>query len=646
MKRAVQDTGPSAALLAALACLGGGEGDARPLEVTFSEHVAPIVYRSCLPCHRAGESAPFQLLEYEEVAKRARQIAEVTRDRYMPPWLPSPGHGEFLGDRRLSDEEIATIARWVEAGSPLGDPARLPPGPPAAAGWQLGEPDLVLTMPEPFVLAEEGLDVFRNIVLPIPVDRARFVEAIELRPGNKRVVHHAVMRIDRTSWSRDLDAQDAEPGFGGMDLGLSESPGGHFLGWAPGRVPFREPEGMAWTLQPGSDLIVQLHMVPRGKPEPIQISVGLFFTEHPPTEQLMLLLLRNDDIDIPAGESDYVVEDTLTLPVNVVLSKISPHAHYLGKRMEGTAELPDGTRRDLVLIEDWDFNWQDVYQYESPMLLPSGTRLSMRYTFDNSAENPRNPQVPPQRVRIGNRSSDEMATLGLQLALESGKDRRALMEASWRHRVECIPGHWMPRLNFGAILAEQGKYQEAATELRAGLAMKPDSVDILTNLGAVLIRTNELRESREHLEEALRLRPGHPDAHFVFANLEKTRGRWGDAAAHYRAVLETSPRDTRALRGLGSSLVQLDRLGDAVASFEKALELDPTDYESYYELGRIAVRQDRLEDATKAFAAGLEIHPLPEAHADLARVYRARGMPAEAERHAEEARRLSTRSPR
>src|SRR5262245_19960704 len=197
MKHAFQKTSP--ALLAALVGLGQGR-DAPTGEVTFSELVAPIVYRSCLPCHRAGESAPFQLLEYPEVAKRARQIVQVTGDRYMPPWLQSAGHGEFAGDRSLSDEEIATIARWFEAGAPEGDPAKLPPAPKATAGWQLGEPDLVLTMPEPFVLSEEGLDVFRNFVLPVPVDRARYVEAVELRPGNKRVVHHAVMRVDRTSW--------------------------------------------------------------------------------------------------------------------------------------------------------------------------------------------------------------------------------------------------------------------------------------------------------------------------------------------------------------------------------------------------------------------------------------------------------------
>ncbi len=642
MKRAVMGTGPSAALLAAVVCLGRG-GDAGPDGVNFSEHVAPILHRSCLPCHRSGESAPFQLLLYDEVARRSRQIVEVTRSRYMPPWLPSPGHGVFEGNRRLSDEEIATIERWVDAGSPEGDPAKAPPVPPATGGWHLGEPDLVITTPEPFLVPDEGLDVFRNFVLPIPVERARFVEALELRPGNKRVVHHAVIRVDRTSSSRELDARDAEPGFPGMDMGLSESPDGQLLGWTPGRVPLRAADGMAWTLRPGTDMVVQLHMVPTGKPEPVQISVGFFFTERPPTRRMMVLTLRNDDIDIPAGENGYVVEDSLTLPAGAAVIKIGPHAHYLGKRLEAFAELPDGSREALILIEDWNFDWQDMYQYESPMLLPEGTRLTMRYTFDNSAENPRNPRVPPERVRLGNRSSDEMATLSLQLLIESVDARSALGEAAWRHRVEQIPENWVPRLNLGAILAERGKFEEAATHLRAGLAIEPNSVDLHMNLGAVLASMNQVAEARKSFEEALRLTPGNPQVHSNLAIFEGSLGRWDRVADHYRAVLESSPRDTRAYRGLGSALIHLELLTEAAASFEKALALDPADYESLYQVGRIAFRQDRLEEATAALLAGLEIHPLPEAHADLARVYRARGMRAEAQQHSEEARRLSGR---
>jgi tetratricopeptide (TPR) repeat protein len=615
---------------AALVGLALPVGAAQDPEVTFSERVAPIVFEHCLPCHRAGESAPFQLLTYEEVKKRARQIVEVTSKRYMPPWLPAEGVGEFEGDRSLSTDELRTFARWLEAGTPEGDPARLPSPPLVVEGWQLGEPDLVLSMPAPFVVPEEGLDVYRNFVLPMPVSSARFVEAVALRPGNKRVVHHAVMRVDRTSSSRETDAQDAEPGFPGMEMALSESPDGQFLGWTPGRVPQRASEGMAWTLQPGMDLVVQLHMVPTGKPEPIQIAVGLYFTTHPPHKRSMVLRLRNEDLDIPPGERAYVAEDSLLLPVPVAITRIYPHAHYLGKRMEVFAEGPGGARTELLRIDDWDFNWQDEYQYARPVELAAGTRLEMRYTYDNSAENPRQLALPPQRVRFGNRSADEMATLTLQVLAADVAARRALGEAVARHRVELYPEFWVARLNLGAVLAEQGQLEEAARHLRAGIALEPSSVDLHMNLGGVLAGLKQFAEAQRSLEEALRLRPGDPRVLGNLASLEAMQGNWERVLERYQGVLVSSPNDSAALRGLGTALLRLARLSAARAAFEKALALDARDFIAHYQLARVAFREQRLEEATAEFQAGLAIQPTSEAYADLARVYTARGMTDEA----------------
>lgn len=632
-------TVPSAATLVVALLLARG-GDP-PDGVTFSEHVAPIVFRSCVPCHREGESGPFPLLSYEDVARRAGQIAEVTASRYMPPWMPPPGHIAFVGDRSLTDEEIATFRRWIEAGKPAGDPALLPEVPPATGGWYLGEPDLVVTMAEPYVVPAEGVDVYRNFVIPIPVDGTRYVEALDLHPGNKRVAHHGVLRIDRTRASRELDAQDDEPGFPGLDLAQTESPDGHVLGWTPGRVPLRSPAGKAWTLEPDTDLIVQLHMVPSGKPEPIQPALGFYFTDQPPTTRMMVLTLRNDDIDIPAGERAYVAEDSLTLVADVTLTRIGPHAHYLGKRCEAFAVAPDGTRTDLLLIEDWDFNWQDVYEYVEPIRLAKGSRVTMRWTFDNSAGNPRNPQVPPQRVTVGNRSQDEMATLSLQLEIASGADRRALMESEWRHRIERNPENWVSRLNLGAMLARSGRFQEAAEHLRAGLAYQPSNVELLTNLGAVLASLGQMDEARRHLETALRLSPAHPGLRLNLARVEEFESHWEAAADHYRAAIASSPRDAAPQRGLGGVMVRLQRLPEAAAAYALARTLDPTDHASCYQLGRISFRLGNLPQATDAFLAGLAIHPLPEAHEDLARVYRARGMQAEAREQAEAARRLS-----
>lgn len=608
--------------------------------VTFSEHVAPIVFHSCLPCHREGESGPFPLQTYAEVAKRARQLAEVTKSRYMPPWLPAPEHGDFEGNRRLSEADIATFERWAAAGAPEGDPARLPPLPKLAEGWSLGEPDLVLTLAEPFVVPAEGRDVFQNFVLPIPLERARFVEALELRPGNKRVAHHATIKVDRTASSRTLDAESKEPGYPGMEMALSESPGGQILGWTPGAIAHRAPSGMGWTMEPGTDLIVQLHLVPNGKEEPIQPSVAIYFTDTPPAKKLMVLRMRKEEIDIPPGERAYLAENSITLPVAARLSIVYPHAHYLGKRIEVSATFPDGTQQILILIEDWDFFWQSEYRYRTPLALPPGTRITMRYLFDNSADNPRNPNSPPLRVRSGNSSADEMATLTMQLETEGAEARKALTEAVCRQRVEEYPNLWPARLNLGAILAEQGKLEEAATHLAAGLALAPENVELHMNLGAVQASLGRLPEALASLREALRLGPGNANVLVNLAQVESMGGNFAAAAEHYRAVLAASPRDGRALRGLGTTLVRLERLDEAAAAFEQALALDPRDFQAHFQLGKLAFRANRLEDATRHFQAGLALQPLAEAHQDLARVFSARGMPAEAARELEAAKKL------
>ncbi|MBI1940439.1 MAG: cytochrome c, partial [Acidobacteria bacterium] len=244
-----------------------------PRKLTFNKHIAPIVFKNCAVCHHPGGSGPFDLMSYQDVSRRAEQIAMVTASRYMPPWLPEPGKGEFASERRLSDEEIRMIRQWVDAGTAEGKPSDLPPVPRFHEGWQLGEPDLVVKMLRPYTLRAGGEDVFRNFVIPVPLTRTRYVRALEILPGNKKVVHHANLLIDRTQSSRRLDAEDQEAGFGGMEIEVeSESfePQTHFLFWKPGTVTYPEPEGLAWRLNPGDDLVLNTHMQPSGKPEAIQ----------------------------------------------------------------------------------------------------------------------------------------------------------------------------------------------------------------------------------------------------------------------------------------------------------------------------------------------------------------------------------------
>ena len=345
--------------------------------VTFNSHVAPILFTHCAGCHRPGGVAPFSVLTYNAARQHARQIGVATESRYMPPWKSEAGLDKFIGQQQLTDDEIEIIRRWIAAGAPEGDPKQRPPLPRSNGVWQLGKPDLVVRTREAYTLKAEGADTFRLFVLPIPVDQSRFIAGVEFRPDNPRVVHHANILIDPTPQSRERNAQDAALGEQGLLPGSARYPEGHFLGWTPGQPDPLLPKGLAWRLDPGTDLVVQLHMQPSGKPEPIRFSVGLFFSAAPPERTPVMLRLGGQDIDIPAGERTYTTADSYVLPVDVEVLAIKPHAHFRARDVKGWATLPDGTRRSLIHIPDWDFRWQNVYRFETAPLLTKGTILRM-----------------------------------------------------------------------------------------------------------------------------------------------------------------------------------------------------------------------------------------------------------------------------
>ena len=386
--------------------------------VTFNRDIAPIIFHSCSTCHRPGEAAPFSLLTYSDVKRHARQIADITRSRAMPPWLPEPQELKFADEQRLSDAEIDRITKWVEQGEVEGDAKDLPPAPKFVEGWRLGKPDMVLTASKPLTLPPSGTDTYWNFIFPVPIHGTRWVKAIEIRPGDKQYVHHANILVDRAGASRKRETEPGA-GFGGMEIRIESEafdPDSHLLFWKPGTIPYAEPDDMALRLDKGTDLILNTHLQPSGKPEIIQPSIGLYFTNQPATKFPMLLQLENDvKLDIPPGQKNFLVTDDFTLPVDVDLMAIYPHAHYLGKDIQAFATLPDGTKKTLIHIPQWNLNWQAVYRYAEPVLLPKGTTVSLRYTYDNSDENPMNPNHPPVRVKGGNRSTDEMCHLWLQV---------------------------------------------------------------------------------------------------------------------------------------------------------------------------------------------------------------------------------------
>lgn len=593
--------------------------------VTFNRDIAPIVFKNCVVCHRPGESAPFSLLEYAPAKKRAGLIAALTQSRFMPPWLPKHGEVQFLGERGLSKEEIALIAKWVEQGAVEGDPADLPPQPEFTKGWQLGEPDMVLEMPTPFTVPAEGTDVYRNFVLPIPVSRPRWVKAVELRPGNPKVVHHAVLQVDPSRSSRRRDEEDEEVGFPGMDMAGSEPPGGQLIGWTPGKVPVID-ERLAWRVEPGSDMVLQLHMLPSGKPEEIAPRIGLYFTDKAPTEQAFSLLMRNDDIDIPAGEANYVIEDSLTLPVGVKAIGIYPHAHYLGKSIEAHATLPDGSTRSLIDIPHWDFNWQDDYRYAKPVPLPAGTTIDMHFVYDNTAANPLNPNNPPKRVRFGNRSSDEMATLAIQVLASREEDKPLLREAVMRARLKRNPNNWFAHNALSTALVAQNRLDEALMHIREAIRLRPRHPQLQYNLGNVLLALNRTDEAIRAFERTLEIEPDHPKAHNNLAVALHRAGALDRAIEHYRLQLKVSPMDSRAHANLGTALLDERHLEEADAAFVRALELDSTSVAALEGRGDVARLEGNAEQARGYYRHVLEIEPdSPAAHYGLGAIALADG---------------------
>ena len=401
---------------------------------TYNKDIAPILYENCATCHRPGEVAPFSLLTYEDAAKRATLIATVTKKRYMPPWKPEPGYGNFDHVRRLTDEQIARIQEWVETGTPEGDAADKPAVPTFPTGWQAGEPDQVLKFAEAYRLPADGRDEFRCFVLPMNLAKESYVSGAEFRPGNPKIVHHALIFLDSTGTARKLAAASGGSGypcFGGPGF----TGAGLLVGWAPGYTPLPAEPALSLPVRPGTDVVVQIHYHPSGKPEQDQSSLGLKFSG-PPTKGRALLLVMNRYLDIPAGESHYVVKGSVTVPQDAELWGITPHAHFLATDMKVNARLPDGSILPLIWIKDWDFNWQGQYRYNAPIKLPKGTKIELEYVYDNSAGNPHNPSNPPVRVRFGEQTKDEMALAFLGLVLPSPNDVQPFQRAVVLQYVE------------------------------------------------------------------------------------------------------------------------------------------------------------------------------------------------------------------
>ena len=506
--------------------------------VTYNQDIAPILFENCATCHRPARQpaqtasnekldpndplciagAPFSLLDYASARAHADEIAQATLTRAMPPWLPEPGHGEFTNTRRLTDRQIALIQQWVQQGAQQGDPANAPKPPSFPDGWQLGTPDLVVRSAEAYTLRAGKDEVFRTFVFPVPASPTRHVRAIEFRADNPRVLHHANVAVDPARVSRGLDRADPGPGFAAMPEDAVQN----VFGWSPGKVPILEPEDTAWTLDEGSDLVVQLHMVPGARTEIVQPSIGLFFTSAQPTRVPIVVKLESKAIDIPAGASNHIVEDSYVLPADVTIVSVYPHAHYLAREMSGTATLPDGTVTPLLLIKQWDIRWQDQYRYREPLALPKGTTLRMRFTYDNSAANPRSPK-PARRVVWGQNSSDEMGALWVEVIPQRREDAGVLTRDYVRR-------------------AQQADLASAELRVRVSAGDPAAGASAHNALAMQYVRAGRLNDARQSLERGAAAGPA------IRGGAQQPRDRVPDAKA--------AGRSRAASRACGSAQAQ------------------------------------------------------------------------------------------
>jgi Flp pilus assembly protein TadD/mono/diheme cytochrome c family protein len=606
---------------------------------TWSRDVASVLYKNCATCHHPGGAGPFSLLTYADARRWGPQLMQVTQSRFMPPWLPEQGYGEFSDVRRLSEHDRALIKQWVIGKMPQGDPALAPAAPRYDAAWLMGKPDLILKVARPFTLPGGGGDVFRNFILPYSLSQTHFIRAMEIRPGTPQIVHHANITIDRTALLRRQFPNDWQNGVAGMELmvdaGNRFDPDSHFLFWKPDTPALIEPAGMPWRLDPGNDLILNMHLKPSGKPETLDAEVGLYFTPDPPVTQPMLIALERDDaLDIPAGDANFVVEDSLALPVDIEVLGVYPHAHYLGREMQGWAILPDGKKKWLIWIRNWDIDRQAVYRYKEPMLLPKGAVLHMRYTYDNSSANVHNPHSPPIRVRAGNRSEDEMAHLWFQVLPVNGQpgapDPRLLLEEAWmRSRLRKTPGDQISLYNLAAALAGQSKFAEAIEIYKQELVLAPQDARTLTALGVALDGAGEWEQAQQRYRSAIEAVGNDSsaacDARFDLASSELRHSK-PEAAADFRTEVASCPEDAEALTGLAQIEIEANQTDRAIQHLTEAIHVDSSLAEPHEQLARAYAQSGDLQGALAELEKAAQLKPDDATiHSGLSQVLAATG---------------------
>jgi peroxiredoxin len=417
--------------------------------VTYHRDVLPILQKHCQSCHRPGEVGPFALMTYKQAVNWSADIVHYTQTRDMPPWKPTGGV-EFANSRALTIRELDTLAAWEKAGCPEGDAKDAPPARKFPEGWNLGEPDLVLTVPDDFHVGASGKDLFRCFVMPTGLTEDKYVVAYEVRPGNASVVHHTLNYFDTTGKAKKLELAEKErtkgkeevdrgPGYTvAMGIGFIPLPSdaprpgvpavGGLGGWAPGQLGVRFPEGSGTLLPRGSDIVMQLHYHRTGKAEKDRTKIGLYFAKKPVEKPWNTLVIAGMSplSMIPANKADHLQKGGGYLSGDATVHSVLPHMHLLGKSVKITMTPPGGDPRVLVDIKHWDYNWQESYWLAKPIAAKAGTLFEIEAVFDNSAKNPHNPNTPPKLVTFGEQTTNEML-FGFVGVVPAGKERVRLL---------------------------------------------------------------------------------------------------------------------------------------------------------------------------------------------------------------------------
>ncbi len=479
-------------------------------QVSFNKDIAPIIFNHCMSCHRQGEIGPMSLTNYEEVKNWAYTIKYVTEQRIMPPWKADHDFSRFLGENYLNDDQIKKIADWVDDGLQEGLASDLPQAPVFPTNSLLGTPDLVLTFKNSYTHKGNGKDEYRYFVLPSGLVQNKKIKALELRPGNTKIVHHALFFADQSGKARQYDAQTPEYGFSADDFedfdAFEVINRDQFPGYVPGQKPRYFPDGLAQDMPANSDLVVQMHYAPWSVDEKDSSTVNIFFAKNNEVIDRTVKGKIMLPFDLVTGANSFFIlpnhvkkfEGVYTVPFDVSLIGLSPHMHYLGKDWEVVLENPDGTKTNLIRINEWDFNWQGDYYFNKYIYAKKGSKIRATATYDNTSNNPANPTSPPKFVTWGEGTKDEMYYLPIFYVPYKSGDENIVFEETSTSVNDIRSKHISGKIFPNPVARSQASWTQIAFSITSGFSVK---IDIIDATGAVVrnIRDNEYFGQGDHL---------------------------------------------------------------------------------------------------------------------------------------------------